>query len=46
LLRAQTPEALNNIRDEINARVEGFCRDGVIDLPMPSILTSAVRPAL
>ena len=46
LLRGQTPEALKRIRDEITARVETFRRDGVVQLPMPSVLTSAVRPAV
>jgi len=44
LLRAQTPAALNKIREEVTARVEAFRRDGSVELPMPSVLTSAVRP--
>ena len=45
LLRAQTPEALKKIRAEVVARAEKFRRDDLIELPMPSVLASAVRPA-
>ena len=44
LLHAQTPEALQKIRSEVNGRIEKFRRDGVIGLPMPAILTSGVKP--
>ena len=43
LLHAQTPEALEKIRREVNARAEKFRRDQVIELPMPAILTSGVK---
>jgi hypothetical protein len=45
LLHAQTPAALRKIRDEVNVRTEKFRREGVIELPMPAVLASAVRPA-
>jgi SAM-dependent methyltransferase len=45
LLRAQTPEAMKNIREEIVSRAEKYRRDDFIELPMPSILASAIRPA-
>lgn len=44
LLHAQTPSALKKIREEVIARAEKFRRGDSIDLPMPAILTSALRP--
>jgi len=44
LLNAQTSAALNKIQSEIESRVEIFRIDGVIRLPMPAVLTSALRP--
>jgi SAM-dependent methyltransferase len=46
LLQAQTPTALRSIRDEVISRAEKFRRGGRIELPMPSILASALRPRL
>jgi SAM-dependent methyltransferase len=44
LLKAQTPAALDRIRDEVIARAGKYRRGDTIDLPMPAILTSALRP--
>jgi len=44
LLNAQAPAALKRIRDEVVVRAEKFRRGDWIDLPMPAILTSALRP--
>jgi SAM-dependent methyltransferase len=44
LLNHQTPEALTRIRENINADAEPFRRGNSIVLPMPAILTSALRP--
>jgi SAM-dependent methyltransferase len=44
LLNAQTPGALKKIQSEISARIEEFRTDDSIMLPMPAILTSALRP--
>jgi SAM-dependent methyltransferase len=44
LLNAQTAGALKKIESEITARVEPFKSDDSIILPMPAILTSALRP--
>jgi SAM-dependent methyltransferase len=44
LLNAQTPAALNRIQAEISSRVEKFRTGDSIRLPMPAVLTSALRP--
>lgn len=44
LLQAQTPSALKKIREEVVAQAEEFRHGDSIDLPMPAILTSALRP--
>jgi SAM-dependent methyltransferase len=44
LLNAQTMAALKKIHSEISSRVEAFRSDAFIVLPMPAILTSALRP--
>lgn len=44
LLNAQTPSALKKIRHEVAAQAEPFRREDAIELPMPAILTSALRP--
>lgn len=46
LLHAQTPEALKRIRNEVIERAEKFRRESFIELPMPSVLASALRPAV
>lgn len=44
LLRAQTPQALHAIRTEIQAAVETYRRGDAIELPMPAVLASAMKP--
>jgi SAM-dependent methyltransferase len=44
LLNAQTAQALERIREEVRSRAEKFRRGSTIDLPMPAVLTSALRP--
>ena len=44
LLNAQTPAALKKIQSEISLALEAFRADETIVLPMPAILTSALRP--
>jgi hypothetical protein len=45
LLRAQTPEAQRAIRAEIREAVLLYRRrGGGIELPMPAVLSSAVKP--
>jgi SAM-dependent methyltransferase len=44
LLNAQAPAALKKIQAEIVARVEAFRSIDCLTLPMPAILTSALRP--
>jgi SAM-dependent methyltransferase len=44
LLRAQTAEALKAIRAEIREAVARYRRDAAIELPMPAVLSSAVKP--
>jgi SAM-dependent methyltransferase len=43
LLRAQSRDALEKIRREVNERAEKFRRERTIELPMPAILTSGVK---
>jgi ubiquinone/menaquinone biosynthesis C-methylase UbiE len=44
LLRAQKPEVLEKIRDAINQEVKKYQQASSIDLPMPAVLASAVKP--
>ena len=44
LLRAQTPESQHAIRAEIREAVLPYRRGGGIELPMPAVLSSAVKP--
>jgi ubiquinone/menaquinone biosynthesis C-methylase UbiE len=44
LLKAQTPEAITNIRQAIRDAVETYRRGSVFDLPMAAVLTSGRRP--
>ena len=44
LLNAQTPAALKKIQNEISSRMESFQVGESFMLPMPAILTSALRP--
>ena len=45
LLNAQTPEALRKIRAEVIAKAEKFRNGDSIDIPMPAVLASGLRPA-
>jgi ubiquinone/menaquinone biosynthesis C-methylase UbiE len=44
LLRAQKPEVLENIRDAIKEEVKKYRQGSSIDLPMPAILGSGIKP--
>lgn len=44
LLRAQSPEALQAIRAQIRLAAEANRRGEAIELPMPAVLASAVKP--
>lgn len=44
LLRAQTPEALEAIRNAIREAAAAYETNGVLRLPMPAILAVAVKP--
>lgn len=44
LLHAQSAEALEKIRATIRKAAMAYEKDGTIELPMPAILASAVRP--
>ena len=44
LLRGQTPQALNAIRTAMRNAARAYEKDGVIELPMPAVLASAVKP--
>ncbi len=44
ILRAQSSEALKAIRTSAREAARNFTRHGVIELPMPAILASAVKP--
>jgi SAM-dependent methyltransferase len=46
VLRAQTPEALAKIRDDVLRSVETFAKDGKFVIPMPAILASGCRAGL
>ena len=45
LLNQQTDSALKKIREEVVVAAERYRRGKSIDLPMPAVLTSALRPA-
>ena len=40
VLRAQTPEALDAIREAVRREVESYAKDGAFVLPMPAVLAS------
>jgi SAM-dependent methyltransferase len=44
LLRAQTPESRDAIRAEAREAVRPYQRAGAVELPMPAVLASALRP--
>ena len=45
ILRAQSSEALEAIRMAVREAAEKLIRDGVIEIPMPAVLASALKPA-
>ena len=40
VLRAQTPEALEQIRQAVRRSVERYARGGRFEIPMPAVLAS------
>jgi hypothetical protein len=44
LLRAQTPEAQEAIRAEVREAARRYEREDAVELPMPAVLASAVKP--
>ena len=44
LLRAQSDEALGAIRTAMRKAVSAYHRDGRIELPMPAVLASGIKP--
>ena len=44
LLRAQSREALDSIRLAVIKTASAYKKDGVVEIPMPAILTSAQKP--
>ena len=44
LLRAQTPEALDSIRDAIRSAARAYARNGAIELATPAVVASAEKP--
>jgi len=45
ILRAQSREALDAIRVAVRETAKKFTRHGVIEIPMPAVLASALKPA-
>ena len=44
LLRAQSSEALDSIRAAVIKTTSAYEKDGIVEIPMPAILTSARKP--
>jgi len=44
LLRGQTPEALQAVRAAVHEAAQAFAVPGGLDIPMPSVLSSGVKP--
>src|SRR5262245_47655586 len=44
LLRAQAKTSLDAIRAEIQDTVENYKKDGILQIPMPAVIASAVKP--
>ena len=44
LLRAQQPEVLDQIRDAMRAELAQYTRGEIVELPMPALIVSAVKP--
>ena len=45
ILRAQSSEALEAIRIAVREEAKKFVRNGVIEIPMPAVVASALKPA-
>ena len=46
LLRGQTPMALEKIREAMREELKNYETGSAIELPMPAILASAIKPSL
>jgi hypothetical protein len=44
LLRAQKPTVLNKIREAMRERLEEYRKGDMVELPMPALVASAVKP--
>ena len=44
LLRAQSKTSLDAIRAEIQDTAENYKKDGILQMPMPAVIASAVKP--
>jgi len=44
LLRAQKPTVLNKIRDAMRAELEKYTKNDWVELPMPALIASGVKP--
>jgi len=44
LLRAQKPTVLNKIRDAMRVELEKFTKGDVVQLPMPALIASGIKP--
>ena len=44
LLRAQKPTVLGKIRDAIGAELEKYTKGDIVELPMPALIASGVKP--
>lgn len=44
LLRAQKPTVLNRIRDAMQKELERYTKGDVVELPMPALIASGVKP--
>jgi SAM-dependent methyltransferase len=44
LLKGQTLQAMQAIRDAVHAAAQAFASGDVLDIPMPAVLSSAVKP--
>lgn len=44
LLRAQKPTVLNKIRDAMRVEVEKFQKGDIVELPMPALIASGIKP--
>jgi SAM-dependent methyltransferase len=44
LLKGQTPEAMRAVRAAVHEAAQAFAADGGLDIPMPAVLSSAIKP--